>query len=321
MLLSRTIFFYLSLVMLVISILLITEYHYFKTQSCYLEQLKDEYNQNILILKKIITLNDSISSNLSAKKCNQNIDIDALSEANITQNNDVLETEDPTGISFLTVNRQANYLKKSAIDFARYHNLEWAIKKLYEADSWVAKTMQDKDIVRRKNNNQKEGMSLRGLLKEPAKDVTQDLEKKSSNIKRDPIFIWPLDRSQFWLSSIFGPRKKPDGSWGFHSGIDMAAVKGTPVKAAGAGIVKQAESVPGYGNTIVIVHDKKFKTRYAHLDKIGVRVGQKVSKAEYIGNVGETGFVRKSKKGTDASHLHFEVEVFGKRVNPFYFLA
>ena len=99
----------------------------------------------------------------------------------------------------------------------------------------------------------------------------------------------------------------------------MAAVKGTPVKAAGTGIVTVASYQSGYGNTVVIVHDRKFKTRYAHLDKILVKTGTEVYQNTVIGKVGATGFVRK--KGRDASHLHFEVHVFGKnKVNPFYFM-
>ena len=133
------------------------------------------------------------------------------------------------------------------------------------------------------------------------------------------LFTWPIDRSQFWLSSLFGKRKKPNGSWGFHSGIDMAALKGTPVKAAAGGTVIEARYAQGYGNTVVIKHNNKYKTRYAHLDKIIAKKGQKVSRGQLIGKVGDTGFVRKS--GKDASHLHFELYAFGKKINPLYLIV
>ncbi len=68
------------------------------------------------------------------------------------------------------------------------------------------------------------------------------------------------------VKCIFSSRKIK-GKWKFHTGLDMAAVKGTPVLAAGAGIVTQALYQPGYGNTLIITHNKKFKTRYAHLAK------------------------------------------------------
>ena len=62
----------------------------------------------------------------------------------------------------------------------------------------------------------------------------------------------------------------------------------------------------------------KYRTRYAHLDKILVKVGKKVSQNQCIGKVGDTGFIRK--KGRDGSHLHFEVLAFGKQMNPLYVL-
>ena len=130
-------------------------------------------------------------------------------------------------------------------------------------------------------------------------------------------FVWPIERSKFWLSSLFGPRKKPKG---FHHGIDMAALKRTPVKAAAAGVVDQVYEDPvGYGKTIVIKHDDTYKTRYAHLDSMLVKVGRQVQAGTLIGRVGDTGNVHK--QGRDASHLHFEVYELGKRVNPLYFLS
>ncbi len=138
--------------------------------------------------------------------------------------------------------------------------------------------------------------------------------------KRDIYFAWPIENSQFWLSSFFGPRKQPSGAWGFHYGIDMAALKGTPVKAAYAGMVVEATHGAGFGKTVVVMHNNKYKTRYAHLNTILVRIGQKVEQGEIIGKVGDTGIVR-SKSGRDPSHLHFEVYKFGKRVNPMYYLV
>lgn len=131
-------------------------------------------------------------------------------------------------------------------------------------------------------------------------------------------FAWPIDAGKFWLSSYFGPRKKPNGQASFHKGIDMAALKGTRVKAAASGIIVEACEDKGYGKTIVIEHDSTYKTRYAHLDKMHVNLGQHVAQGLWIGDVGATGNVRAT--GKDASHLHFEVYVDGDRVNPLHFL-
>lgn len=132
-------------------------------------------------------------------------------------------------------------------------------------------------------------------------------------------FMWPLEQNAFWLSSYFGPRKKPGGGTKFHYGIDMAALKGTPVYAAADGKVIEAEHARGYGNTIIVKHNETYQTRYAHLHKILVTVGDQVKKGDCIGQVGDTGSVRKS--GSDASHLHFEVYVAGKKMDPMRYLS
>ena len=221
--------------------------------------------------------------------------------------------------SFLLLNRDFDYLRSSAISFARLHRLEEAVEKLYEADEWVVFA----DILKQKRKQKRVSRpkisSRTGARISACRDDTEfKIRKLSKRARRESIFTWPIDKKSFWLSSFFGPRKKTDGSWGFHSGVDLAAVKGTPVKAAGPGIVTVASYESGYGNTVIVVHDRKFKTRYAHLDKILVKTGTKVDHNTVIGKVGATGFVRK--KGRDASHLHFEVHVFGKQVNPFYFM-
>lgn len=120
--------------------------------------------------------------------------------------------------------------------------------------------------------------------------------------------------SQFWISSRFGPRKKSDGSYGFHHAIDLAAVRGTPVHASADGIVVEARYVTGYGNTILIAHADKYKTRYAHLNSIAVPLFAKVAAGTKIGTVGATGHV--VKRGGDGSHLHFEIMQGNRRINP-----
>lgn len=129
---------------------------------------------------------------------------------------------------------------------------------------------------------------------------------------------WPIDRSQFWISSPFGPRKKKNGALGFHYGLDLAALKGTPVHAVASGkIIEASFSQKGYGKSIVIAHADGITTRYAHLDKMYVKRNQTVKAGDCIGCVGSTGHVR----GKNASHLHLEVMASGKHVDPLYVLA
>lgn len=101
----------------------------------------------------------------------------------------------------------------------------------------------------------------------------------------------------------------------FHSGMDFSANVGTPVYATGNGVVRKTGWEGLYGNCIQIDHGFGYVTRYAHLSKIDVRVGQKVVRGETIGKVGTTG------KST-GPHLHYEVMVKGQIVNPvnYYFM-
>jgi hypothetical protein len=101
----------------------------------------------------------------------------------------------------------------------------------------------------------------------------------------------------------------------FHEGMDFSANIGTPVYATGNGRVKKAGWQSGYGKLIIIDHGFGYETWYAHLNDYDVRPGQKVVRGEVIGEVGNTG------KST-GPHLHYEVHVKGKVVNPvnYYFM-
>ena len=95
----------------------------------------------------------------------------------------------------------------------------------------------------------------------------------------------------------------------FHSGMDFSAKIGTDIYATGNGVVTFAAWKQGYGNCLIIDHGYGYKTLYGHLNKFKKRVGQKVTRGEVIGEVGNTG------KST-GPHLHYEVIVRGKNDNP-----
>ena len=97
-----------------------------------------------------------------------------------------------------------------------------------------------------------------------------------------------------------------------HLGIDVAAPKGTPVKATGDGVVRKAVTEKGWGKLVVIEHDQGFTTFYAHLDEIGVEPGMKVAVGQIIGKVGNTG-------QSTGPHLHYEVRKNGEHVNPAHY--
>ena len=115
-------------------------------------------------------------------------------------------------------------------------------------------------------------------------------------------------RQSFRYTSGFGRR------WGrAHEGIDMAGPVGTPIHTTGDGVVTFAGWQSGYGNLIKISHELGTETRYGHLSKIGVRVGQRVSQGDVIGAMGNTG-------RSTGPHLHYEVRVNGRAVNPMSFI-
>lgn len=94
-----------------------------------------------------------------------------------------------------------------------------------------------------------------------------------------------------------------------HEGLDFAAPIGTPAVAAMSGVVVSAGVLGGYGNQVLVQHAGGLQTRYGHLSQIGVRVGQVVTAGERIGAVGNTGV-------STGPHLHFEVIVSGRPVDP-----
>jgi murein DD-endopeptidase MepM/ murein hydrolase activator NlpD len=123
--------------------------------------------------------------------------------------------------------------------------------------------------------------------------------------------IWPV-RGR--VTEGFGQRSDPfSGEGVFHSGVDISVPFGTQVQAGGDGIVMQAGWDSGYGNAIVLDHGYGMATKYGHLSKIYVVVGQEVKRGQSIGAVGMTG-------RTTGPHLHYEVFVNDTPVNPMKYL-
>ena len=118
----------------------------------------------------------------------------------------------------------------------------------------------------------------------------------------------PLEFSR--VTSGFSMRFHPIlQKWRAHLGTDFAAPTGTPARTVGDGVVSFAGIQGGYGNVVIIKHRNDHETLYAHLSKINVRVGQKVSQSETIGLVGSTGW-------STGPHLHFEFRVDGVHQDP-----
>lgn len=120
-------------------------------------------------------------------------------------------------------------------------------------------------------------------------------------------FAMPVKNS-FRYTSGFGMR------WGrMHSGTDFAAPHGTPIYSTADGVVVHAGWQSGYGRLVKIQHEFGIETRYAHMSKIRVKKGQRVSRGDKIGDMGNTG-------RSTGTHLHYEVRVGGKAVNPMIYI-
>lgn len=153
--------------------------------------------------------------------------------------------------------------------------------------------------------------ALLGSIENRLVSVKSQIESQQALARATPS-IWPI---RGWLSSLYGNRKDPfTGGPDFHPGLDISADRGTPVQATADGTVESAGYDGNYGNAVVVYHGFGISTRFGHLSKFGVQVGQKVKRGEVVGYVGSTG------RATSA-HLHYEILLNGQRINPLRLLA
>jgi murein DD-endopeptidase MepM/ murein hydrolase activator NlpD len=127
----------------------------------------------------------------------------------------------------------------------------------------------------------------------------------------DAPSMWPIEGP---VTSSFGEREDPfNGEGAFHSGIDISAADGTPVRATADGEVSDANMGAGYGREVVLNHGHDVMTVYGHLSAIAVLPGQHVKQGQVVGYVGQSG-------RSTGPHLHYEVRVHNVPVNPHKYL-
>ena len=148
---------------------------------------------------------------------------------------------------------------------------------------------------------------LLGSLENGLASVKSRVENQQALARATPSG-WPVIG---WLTSTFGNRRDPfTGQADFHTGLDISANTGTPVRATADGTIESTGYQGNYGNAIVVAHGFGIATRFGHLSQFAVRPGQKVKRGEVIGYVGATG-------RATSSHLHYEILVNGQPLNPF----
>ena len=166
-------------------------------------------------------------------------------------------------------------------------------------------------------------------------DVSERMEKVSNKMRiqsnsLDKVYVKAVDKQHFlaskpsinpispgdptWLTSSYGFRKDPfTKKRTAHHGIDLAGPYGLDIHCTGEGTVTLSHvSRFGYGKEVIVDHGYGFTSRYAHLQDIHVKVGQKLKRGEVIGTLGNTG-------RSTGPHLHYEIRKNGHPVNPMYF--
>ena len=143
----------------------------------------------------------------------------------------------------------------------------------------------------------------------PKSGNTDYFDPKGDSVRKT-LMRTPIDGAR--LSSGFGLRKHPIlGYTKMHRGVDFAAPRGTPIYAAGDGTVEVAGRKGAYGKYVRIRHNSTYKTAYAHMSRYGkgIKKGRRVKQGQVIGYVGSTG-------RSTGPHLHYEILVNGRQINP-----
>src|SRR3972149_5753065 len=156
-----------------------------------------------------------------------------------------------------------------------------------------------------------EDLTVQIVIQEQSfQEIEKALKRQRNRLLSTPS-IWPV---KGLVASGFGKRVSPfTGETEMHRGIDILARAGTSVKAAANGLVTEVGTMPGLGNYITITHGNGVVTRYGHNKKNLVKKGERISRGQTIARVGNSG-------RTTGPHLHYEVVVKGKYVNPFLYI-
>ena len=154
------------------------------------------------------------------------------------------------------------------------------------------------------------GTAIRSLSGSP---LHSGLGLEAGVLDADAPAMWPIIGP---ITSGFGQREDPvtgNGEGEFHTGVDISAPNGTPIRATSDGVVITADKESGYGNEVIIDHGHGIETCYGHMSGFNVIAGQNVIRGQVIGYVGHSG-------RTTGNHVHYEVRIHNTPVNPHKYL-
>jgi murein DD-endopeptidase MepM/ murein hydrolase activator NlpD len=220
---------------------------------------------------------------------------DAIKYASIKSENEKLKQENETyQNSYAKLKGQISYIGDVSKELARQANMEPGIDIDKQLGTGGPETVSSLD-------------KAAGLLEQRVRSISDALRAEQLKLATVPSGM-PVNG---YMTDDFGVRSNPFGGEGseVHPGLDIAAEWGTPVNVTADGIVILAAPHSGYGNLVMVYHSNGITTRYGHLSKISVEVGQKVKRGDLIGNVGSTG-------RSTGPHLHYEVRENDQPVDP-----
>jgi murein DD-endopeptidase MepM/ murein hydrolase activator NlpD len=223
------------------------------------------------------------------------------------------------------IGKQLSYIREIREKQIKLRNLqrEWAERKSDLGDT-LKKSERLRESVAHKKEEQyglvdrlrKERLAYEAAerqLERESNQLTSTILKlsKGSGVDLDDLiknyFDFPVRAA---ITSPFGYRMHPIFRVrSFHSGVDLGARHGTPIKASNGGLIIYAGWYSGYGKTVIVSHNNGKSTLYAHMDRLNVANGDKVCQGQVIGYVGSTGY-------STGPHLHFEYRYNGQPQNP-----
>ena len=266
-------------------------------------------------INQIISINsgyfeEEITENIEEKLMNTvNTEEKKLSEIKaeeIAKDEKINKIEKVQGIIKITgeeiVGSKGNRIIKIK-DTPEYANIATELENTNELNKKNYKSSVKKDISKNiKGKNITDNQEVQGI---------QNIQNENINNKNFGKILWPVKSGK--ITSKFGNRNHPVlKSVKFHRGVDIAVSLGTPVYAGIRGIVTFAGKRGNYGNLVEIKGSDGIKVRYAHLSKIDVVTGQRVSDGEKVAETGNTGM-------STGPHLHYEIIVDESPVNPLNF--
>ena len=213
------------------------------------------------------------------------------------------------------------YVMKSKLSYftREFNELKLTIGSLKETNNELSRLVELKtknSILKSAEFEDTGSVNIEAIKKEMNETIQSVAEIKKYISEQKNIYLstpagWPV-RGE--ISSHYGNRHHPvTGVRSFHTGLDIRAPMGTPVKATADGIISFSGWTSGSGHIIVVEHGHGFSTAYAHNKENYVKVGQTVKKGEKIAASGSSGI-------STGPHLHYEVWKSGKQINPYQFL-